>query len=468
MKDEDKTKEQFLNELAEMRQRIAELRKSENQLRRMEEALRASELKYQTLFDAAKDAIFLADETGRFVDVNQAACRSLGYSKEELLKLSNKEIDADPRGYEAFLKVRDGVVQEVKFEVNQRRKDGALLPVEITGTFFESGGRRTALAIARDITKRKRAQEALQESEEKYRTLIESSIDGIGLAMDGKIVFGSSGLLKMLGYDWLEEVIGKPIESAVVPEMREKIKEMHLKHLRGEITTDRYEFKGLRKDGTIIDIEGSFNTISYKGKPAVLAILRDITEHKRMMAKLSESEEKYRNLFENANDTIFIADTKTGIILDANKQAEQLIGRSKEEIIGMHQSKLHPPDRAEYYKDKFRKHVRKGRILDLGAEVIKKDGSIIPIVINAGVISLRGKKVIQAIFRDITEEKRISDLKEEIVARKLIEKAKGILMDRHKISEKEAMRRLQKESRRQSRKMKEIAKDVISSESILN
>ena len=87
---------------------------------------------------------------------------------------------------------------------------------------------------------------------------------------------------------------------------------------------------------------------------------------------------------------------------------------------------------------------------------------------SGSVISLHGKEVIQGLFRDITEEKKILDLNEEIAARKLIEKAKGILMDHHKISEKEAMRRLQKESRRQSKKIKEIAQGVISSESILD
>jgi len=99
----------------------------------------------------------------------------------------------------------------------------------------------------------------------------------------------------------------------------------------------------------------------------------------------------------------------------------------------------------------------------LEAEVIKKDGSIVPVLVCASVISLHGKKVIQGLFKDITEEKAILDLRKEMAARRLIEKAKGILMDRHNISEKEATRRLQKESRRQRKKIKEIAKAVISS-----
>ncbi len=132
--------------------------------KRTVDALRKSEEKYRTLFEIVKDAIFLSDETGKFVDVNQAACKSLGYSREELLRLSNREIDADPRGYEAFLKVRNTPAKEAIFEVNQRRKDGTLLPVEITGKFFEIDGELRSLAIARDITERKAAEERIKRS----------------------------------------------------------------------------------------------------------------------------------------------------------------------------------------------------------------------------------------------------------------------------------------------------------------
>jgi diguanylate cyclase (GGDEF)-like protein/PAS domain S-box-containing protein len=151
------------------------------ELKQAEEALRESEEKYRTLFETAKDAIFVSDEAGRFIDVNTAACESLGYSKEELLRLGNKELDADLESYKAFLKVRNGQVKKITFEVNQLKKDGTILPVEITGSFFESQGLKMALAIARDTTERKRAEEVLRESEEKYRSLVESTEDSIFL-----------------------------------------------------------------------------------------------------------------------------------------------------------------------------------------------------------------------------------------------------------------------------------------------
>jgi len=105
--------------------------------------------------------------------------------------------------------------------------------------------------------------------------------------------------------------------------------------------------------------------------------------------------------------------------------------------------------------------------LDMEAEVMKSDGSIVPVSINAAIIRTNGRKVIQAVFRDISNEKRILELKTEIEGQKLVEKAKVILMDRYKISEKEARKRLQQESRRQRKKMKELSEVVISSQSIM-
>ncbi|MCD4788147.1 MAG: PAS domain S-box protein [Desulfobacterales bacterium] len=130
-----------------------------------ENALRESEEKYRVLFETAQDAIFVTDDRGRFVDVNHAACESLGYTREELLQLSNREIDDDSIGYEAFLKVRDGKVDKITFQVNQRKKDGTLLPVEISGALIPTKGQRMSLAFVRDITERKRFEAQLQRAQ---------------------------------------------------------------------------------------------------------------------------------------------------------------------------------------------------------------------------------------------------------------------------------------------------------------
>ncbi|MCG2775076.1 MAG: PAS domain S-box protein [Desulfobacterales bacterium] len=156
----------------ELERRIKELEEAVD-LTATVESLQTCLERYRAVFKTAKDAIFVTDETGRFVDVNQAACESLGYSKEELLQLSNRELDADERGHEAFLKVRDKLAEKVTFEVNQRKKNGTLLHVEITGGFFDFQRERKSVAIARNITERKQAEEMLQKAHDELERRVE-------------------------------------------------------------------------------------------------------------------------------------------------------------------------------------------------------------------------------------------------------------------------------------------------------
>jgi two-component system, sporulation sensor kinase E len=315
----------------------------------------------------------------------------------------------------------------------------------------------------------KRAEEALREGENKYRELADLLPQTVyELDERGNFTFANRYGFQSSGYT--QEDIDKGLNALqlFIPEDRERVAQNMRKILSGE-KSQGYEYTALRKDGGTFPVLIYSSPIIRYNKPVGLrGIVIDMTERKRAEQELRESEEKYRRLFERANDAIFIADTKTHIIMDANRQAERLIGRPREEIIGMHQSELHPPYHVEYYKDKFRTHVQKGRVLDLEAEVITRDGSIVPVFISASVISMHGKEVIQGLFTDISEEKRILQLTEELATKKLIEKAKGVLMHRYNISEKEAMRRMQKESRRQRKKVKQIAQGAISSELELN
>ena len=112
----------------------------------------------------------------------------------------------------------------------------------------------------------------------------------------------------------------------------------------------------------------------YIGKPFQESEIRALIEvalHKKQMER--HSEERYRTLFENTSDAIFVFDMQTHIILDANRQAEQLVGRPREEIIGMHQSGLYPPEHAEYFRDKFHRNVQKDQVFDLEATLISSD-----------------------------------------------------------------------------------------------
>jgi len=121
------------------------------------------------------------------------------------------------------------------------------------------------------------------------------------------------------------------------------------------------------------------------------------------------SENRYRHLFNELNDAAFVADMETGVIMEANRQAEVLLGRCLDEIVGMHQSELHPPDKAEEYRAMFAAHIEKGQAADFDAQVVRKDGTIVPVSISTSTLTVGGKRLIVGLFRDMTELKRAEE-----------------------------------------------------------
>ena len=140
-------------------------------------------------------------------------------------------------------------------------------------------------------------------------------------------------------------------------------------------------------------------------KQKIKEFQKDALERKRGEKALQESEEKFRLAFENALDAIYLANPEIGLITDCNKAAEILLEKRRDEIIGQHQTRIHPPQKAEYYSNMFRRHIEGKGSVDDEAEVITKSGKIIPVHITASVTLVGGKPIIQGIFRDITEHK---------------------------------------------------------------
>lgn len=139
----------------------------------------------------------------------------------------------------------------------------------------------------------------------------------------------------------------------------------------------------------------------------VIHMATDITEYKQTRDLLLKSEEKYHRLIETANDAIFIADAETGIILEANRKAGEMLGIPVKKIIGMHQSKLHPKKESAKYSKIFKKHIQEGQAITEPLYVVNKSGNKIPIEISASVLTLGDKQVILGIFRDITNRKQV-------------------------------------------------------------
>ena len=190
----------------------------------------------------------------------------------------------------------------------------------------------TLLGVSRDITGRRKAEEALSESEEKYRQVVENASEIILVQQDGMIKYANPSTVKMTGYsrDILAE---KPFIEHIHPDDREIVTEHHLKRMQGETIPYKYEFRFFNRERDIRWMEIDAVLISWDEKPATLAFLTDITERRQAELALKESEAKYRTLFEESKDGVFIS-TPDGRFLDINPAGVELFGySSKEELM---------------------------------------------------------------------------------------------------------------------------------------
>jgi diguanylate cyclase (GGDEF)-like protein/PAS domain S-box-containing protein len=255
-----------------------------------EEARKESEGRFRQLFERSTDALFVHDERGRFVDCNAEACRALGYERDELLALSVADVATHLLSEEERRKRKDDTLWKratrsepgkfVGFEENElRRKNGTTLPVEVGVGSIEYEGRRMIFASVRDLTERKRMEETLKESEERYRAVVELSAESIWLFdPDTKQVLESNTTFQeMFGYT--AEELRRMTNYDFVAHSREDIDstvERVVQERRGFFGERKYR----RKDGTVLDVEVSGTVIPYRGREVVCGVARDITERK--------------------------------------------------------------------------------------------------------------------------------------------------------------------------------------------
>jgi PAS domain S-box-containing protein len=267
----------FMNDVTERRQAVEELR--------------ASEERFRTFVDRATDAFFLLDEQVRVVDVNQQACAGLGWSREELIGMHPRMFDAGlDETSMGRLTQRVGAGEIITFETRHRRKDGTLFPVEVRTGTFEQGGKRYHLALARDISERKLADEELRATEARFRTLVEAAADGFMLHDDdARVIDVNRQACENLGYSRQELIGMKPadfdadLDSDALQRVSNRIGP-------GDIVT--IETHHRRKDGTVFPVELRLRQVLQGGRRVTISLARDITERKRV----EEERERRRQL----------------------------------------------------------------------------------------------------------------------------------------------------------------------------
>jgi PAS domain S-box-containing protein len=331
----------LLEENALLKDRIRELERSESVLRQAEEALRSSETRFRMLHRSMIDAFVTVDMQGRILESNESFLRMLGYSSEEIGGLTYEDIT--PEKWHAMERaiVEEEVLNRGYSEVYEkeyRRKDGTVFPVELRTTLLRDGEGTPSImwAIVRDITGRKRMEDALRSSEEQYRTLVDKMQDAVFRSdLKGNLTFTTPSAARILGYSSAEVMIGLNIGNHFYHDPEEARRHGKMLLEKGILT--QYEATLKRADtGQLVSVlansqffrdrEGNF--IGIEGGYS------DITDRRRAEATLLESEEKFSRVFRMSPDIMTITRLSDSIYIDVNDEFTRQTGYAREEAIG--------------------------------------------------------------------------------------------------------------------------------------
>jgi len=330
-------KQETLNR--ELQQEITDRTRAEGELRKSEE-------QYRTLFESANDAILLMDGE-RFVDCNARSLEMLRCTRAQVIGQTpqwlapEQQPDGSPSAEMVVQQITAAMRGEAQvFEWQTRRPDGSLFDAEVSLNCIEVSDRQMLLAHVRDITERKRAEEASRDSEQRYRTLFEAADDAIFVVdvTDEGAYFAdcNSSALKMYGCE-IDQIIGKSpadFSPELQPDGRpstERVREVAQAAMAGE--PQHFEWTHCRLDGTNLDAEVTLNRTDIGDKVYLQAIVRDITERKRAEEELRESQRKLNAIFDHHYQLTGLLDP-VGRLLAANKTALDLIGADESEVIG--------------------------------------------------------------------------------------------------------------------------------------
>ncbi len=245
--------------------------------------LKESEKRYAHIFEHSPVMVFRTDYSGKLLDINKSGLDLLGYnSRDEIIGMEARSIYVDPDDRVRFLQKIDkcGFLRE--FETRFRRKDGSIIDVQTSTALRNINGSVDGYeGFVIDITGRKKAERALIESEEKYRTVAENSLAAIFIHQKTRFCYANQRFVELLGYDSPAEIIGKAFWAVVHPKDRPLVKERGLKRTKKDFFPHQYPFRALKKDGAYIWVELRAAHASYMGHPSVIGNFIDITQSRQ-------------------------------------------------------------------------------------------------------------------------------------------------------------------------------------------
>ena len=373
-----------------------------------EAALQESEQRHRDYLAHSPYGIFVADEKGRYVQVNPAACRLTGYSEKELLAMTIPDIHGEEsredaaRHFQAV--VREGkAAGELKFRTKSGESRWWLVSaVKISDTRF--------LGFCNDVTDRKQAEAALRESETLYRSILNASPDDITITdLEGRILMVSPSALRIFGCERADQLVGHRVFEFIDPGERARaaadIVQLNQGATSGPIGY-RGEYRGLRADGSLFDIEVNGEFIRDEtGQPLrMILIVRDITQRKQIEMALKGSETRYRTFIDATSDLVFLKD-ETFRYLISNRANSAFLGKAETDVIGRTDFDLMLPEVAAQCRAGDQEALRKGK--SVTAEETAGEQTYQTVKFPVSLPS--GRTGVGGFIRDITNRKQAEE-----------------------------------------------------------
>jgi PAS domain S-box-containing protein/putative nucleotidyltransferase with HDIG domain len=377
-----------------------------------EDALRESEEQYRLLFENAPVGILSVTVEGQITEVNTAALQILGSPSAEATKSFN--MLSFPPLVEAGISadfqncIENGLPVSAERPYTTRWGKAIIIKYQMTPVLNEAGKIILIQVIIDDVTERKRAEEALKESEEKYRLLVENATIGIVIAQDQALKYINPKATELVGYS-KEELLAIDFAERIHPDDREETIGYYLKFLQGEETPPDHIFRIIDKAGKTKWIDSNAVLVMWEGRPASLNFLMEITERKKAEEELRASEERFSTVFHASPMSIAVTWLEDNRLIDVNEAWQDLTGFTREEAIS--RSALDLDLWVERtMRDRLIELLHEGgTVKDFEFQMRRKSGEISELLFSAVAIDVAGEPCMLSMALDITERKRVEE-----------------------------------------------------------
>jgi len=375
-------------------------------------ARQTSQADCRAMFDAVSDAILIHDaQTGAILDVNQGMREMFGYTLEEarqltLTALCGSEAEPQAEGIRSLLAQAAAGSPQV-FEWQARDRAGRVFWVEVHLKPIRLAGGGRILAVLRDIGQHKRAEEALKESEARYRMVTEGSLAGVYVIQDRGFAYVNPTMAQIFGYQ-PEDFRNGAVEprELIHPDDLPLVQENVRRRLSGELEAAHYTFRGRHRDGSVIYCESFGRAVEYRGRPAIVGTLLDITERQRAVEAL----QTHTRVLESMAEGVTVTDGD-GKIIYSNPAFDAMFGYQPGELIGQQVSVLSDfsPSESVSFVQEMVGQLPTKRILSGEVRNRKKDGTKFYTQARISALEISGKTCWILVQEDITERKQFED-----------------------------------------------------------